>query len=488
MAETNGTSNGHDAKERAEALKAEGNAHFQAGRNAEAVEKYNEAIELNPEVPAYYTNRAFCHLKMENHGLAIADATVALELDKTFVKAYYRRGSAYFALGKYKDALKDLKSVRQLKPSDKDALEKYKACEKEVRREAFEKAIHSDEPTQTPISEQIDVDGMAVEDSYDGPRPPWPLTHEACLDIARHLKAQKKLHRKFAFQILKEAKAILSTLPSLVDVPVAEGAHINVCGDTHGQYYDLLNIFETHGFPSDENPYLFNGDFVDRGSFSLEVVLLLLTFKVLYPGHVHLSRGNHETLNMNKIYGFEGEVRQKFSQNLCDVFRETFCWLPVGHVLNGKVYVVHGGLYARDGVTLDELRAIDRNREPADEGLLCESLWSDPQPEPGRAPSKRGVGVAFGPDVTQDFLKTNDLSLVVRSHEVKDAGYEVAHGGYCVTIFSAPNYCDQMGNKGAFIRFEADMVPKFVQFSAVPHPPVRPMAYASNYMSMMQGF
>ena len=137
----------------------EGNAHFQAGRNAEAVEKYNEAIELNPEVPAYYTNRAFCHLKMENHGLAIADATVALELDKTFVKAYYRRGSAYFALGKYKDALKDLKSVRQLKPSDKDALEKYKACEKEVRREAFEKAIHSDEPTQTPISEQIDVDG-----------------------------------------------------------------------------------------------------------------------------------------------------------------------------------------------------------------------------------------------------------------------------------------------------------------------------------------
>ena len=86
MAETNGTSNGHDAKERAEALKAEGNAHFQAGRNAEAVEKYNEAVELNPEVPAYYTNRAFCHLKMENHGLAIADATVALELDKTFVK------------------------------------------------------------------------------------------------------------------------------------------------------------------------------------------------------------------------------------------------------------------------------------------------------------------------------------------------------------------------------------------------------------------
>jgi tetratricopeptide (TPR) repeat protein len=96
----------------------------QAGRYHEAVEKYNDAIDLDPEIPAYYTNRAFCHLKMENHGLAIADATVALELDRTFVKAYYRRGSAFMALAKYKDALRDLKSVRQLKPTDKDALAK----------------------------------------------------------------------------------------------------------------------------------------------------------------------------------------------------------------------------------------------------------------------------------------------------------------------------------------------------------------------------
>ena len=488
MAETNGTSNGHDAKERAEALKAEGNAHFQAGRNAEAVEKYNEAIELNPEVPAYYTNRAFCHLKMENHGLAIADATVALELDKTFVKAYYRRGSAYFALGKYKDALKDLKSVRQLKPSDKDALEKYKACEKEVRREAFEKAIHSDEPSQTPISEQIDLDGMAVEDSYDGPRPPWPLTHEACLDIARHLKAQKKLHRKFAFQILKEAKAILSTLPSLVDVPVAEGAHINVCGDTHGQYYDLLNIFETHGFPSDENPYLFNGDFVDRGSFSLEVVLLLLTFKVLYPAHVHLSRGNHETLNMNKIYGFEGEVNHKYSPQMFGLFTEVFHCLPLCHSVAGKVFVTHGGLFSRDDVTLDELRKVERFREPPDEGLMSEMLWSDPQPRPGRAPSKRGVGLSFGPDVTAKFLENNNLKLVVRSHEVKDEGYEVEANGKLITVFSAPNYCDQMGNKGALLRFDCDGEYTVKQFEAVAHPPVRAMAYAGGGLGGMFGF
>lgn len=110
----------------AEALKNAGNLLFQAGRFHEAVEKYNDAIELNPEVPSYYTNRAFCHIKMENHGLAIADATVALELDRSFVKAYYRRGSAFMALGKYKDALKDFKAVKQLKPNDKDALAKVR--------------------------------------------------------------------------------------------------------------------------------------------------------------------------------------------------------------------------------------------------------------------------------------------------------------------------------------------------------------------------
>lgn len=112
---------------------------------------------------------------------------------------------------------------------------------------------------------------------------------------------------------------------------------------------------------------------------------------------------------------------------------------------------------------------------------MCEALWADPQDQPGRGMSKRGTGLQFGPDVTKRFLQRNGLQLLVRSHEVKEEGYEVAHDGYCITIFSAPNYCDQMGNKGAFIHFEApDMVPKFTKFDAVPHPAVRPMAYASS--------
>ena len=471
----------------ADRKKDEGNEHFKAGHYAEAVSCYNEAIDLDPEKPSYYTNRAFCHLKMENHGLAIADATVALELDRSFTKGYYRRGSAYMALGKYKDALRDFKALRQLKPSDKDALEKFKAADKEVKREAFERAIHTEDASAVPLVERLDVDNMVVEPSYAGPHPSWPLDHSSVLAMAQHMKEQKTVHSKYAMRILVALHKQLKTLPSLVDVPIAPGAHVNVCGDTHGQYYDLLNIFETYGYPSESNPYLFNGDFVDRGSFSLEVVLLLFSLKVVYPEHVHLARGNHETLNMNRIYGFEGEVKAKYSQQMFDLFTECFHCLPLAHVLAGKVYVTHGGLFSQEGVSLDDVRKVDRFREPPDEGIMSEALWSDPQPMPGRAPSKRGVGLSFGPDVTARFLAHNDLKLVVRSHEVKDEGYEVEPGGQLVTVFSAPNYCDQMGNKGALLKVDAQGDYTVHQFTAVPHPAVRPMAYAGG-MSSMFGF
>ncbi len=122
---------------------------------------------------------------------------------------------------------------------------------------------------------------------------------------------------------------------------------------------------------------------------------------------------------------------------------------------------------------------------------MCELLWSDPQPMAGRSPSKRGVGCQFGPDVTQRFLDHNRLDYIVRSHEVKEAGYEISHDGKCITVFSAPNYCDTMGNKGAFINIwgtddatKGLTEPKLVSYEAVPHPNVRPMAYANSWLSM----
>ena len=255
---------------------------------------------------------------------------------------------------------------------------------------------------------------------------------------------------------------------------------ITVCGDTHGQYYDVLNIFRLNGYPSATNPYLFNGDFVDRGSFSLEVIATYLLFKLSCPESIYLTRGNHETKNMNRIYGFEGEVKAKYDDKIFQIFLEVFCHLPVAAVIGNKVFVTHGGLPTDDKVMLDDIRKIKRGTEPAESGLMSDLLWSDPQPFEGKSPSKRGVGYSFGPDITAAFLKRNDLDLLVRSHEVKDEGYLVEHAGKTITIFSAPNYCDSMGNKGAFIRFGSNLKPEFTQYDAVPHPNVRPMAYAAG--------
>lgn len=482
----NGEQAMHD-KEKSEQLKKQANEAFQEHKFARAIELYNEAIECNLTSAILWANRAFAHVKLEEYGSAVEDATRAIELDPKYVKGYYRRGSAHSAMGKFKDALKDFRLAAKYAPKDADARRRVKECEKAVKDEAFAKAIEHPELHINIVDTIPDPTEIVVDESYQGARiPDGGITLEFVQQMMEDFKNQKSLHRRYALQICLQVREMLRATPSLVDVAVPDGKNFTVCGDIHGQYYDLLNIFELGGLPSDDNPFLFNGDFVDRGSFSLECILTLLALKCLCPTGMFLSRGNHESRSMNKIYGFEGEVKAKYDNVLVELFAEVFCCLPLAHVLNGRVFVVHGGLFSSDGVTLDDIRKIDRFREPPDEGLMCELLWSDPMPGEGRAPSKRGVGVSFGADVTTKFLKGNNLELVVRSHEVKDEGFEEQHEGKLLTVFSAPNYCDQMGNKGAFLRFTApEMRPKVTKFSAVPHPSVRPMAYANSFLSML---
>ncbi|KAF6250888.1 phosphatase 5-like protein [Scenedesmus sp. NREL 46B-D3] len=463
-------------KEQADKLKDEANKLLKK-HYAGAVNLYSKAIELYSENAVYFANRAFAHIKLEEYGSAVSDASFAIEVDPSYAKGYYRRGDAYFMLGNFKDAIKDLKTAAKVAPKDPDLRKKLAECDKAIKRIKFEEALSTPDSEVAHVSETIDLSSMPVEDAYSGPRMQddgaggYVMTEEFVLAMLNEFKEQRLIHRRFAFQILLEARDLLRQLPSLVDIDIPSDRHFTVCGDLNGN-------------PGPDNPYLFNGDFVDRGSFSVEVILSLLAWKVLHPGCMHMSRGNHESHSMNKIYGFDGEVKHKFSGLMLDVFREVFNWLPLAFVLNRKVLVLHGGLFSKDGVTLDDLRKVQRNREPPDEGLMCECLWSDPAPEQGRQASKRGVGLQFGPDITQQFLKQNGLELVVRSHEVKEEGYEVAHNGLLVTVFSAPNYCDQMGNKGAFVKFNGnDMVPHFTTFEAVPHPDVKPMAYASSFLS-----
>ena len=310
------------------------------------------------------------------------------------------------------------------------------------------------------------------------------FNHQAAI---KQFQNQKLIHKRYVARLLISAKRYFESLPSLMQISIPttspsadSNPRITVCGDTHGQFYDVMNIFKINGYPSSLNPYLFNGDFVDRGSFSVEVILTYLLFKFACPDGIYLTRGNHETKNMNKIYGFEGEVKHKYDDKIFDLFLEVFCQLPLAAVIENKVFVTHGGLPTEKNVSLDDISKIKRGTEPKDTGLMSDLLWSDPQPFPGKSPSKRGVGYAFGPDITEAFLDYNNLKLLVRSHEVKDEGYLVEHGGKTITVFSAPNYCDSMGNKGAFIHFEASCEPKFTQYESVPHPDVKPMAYAAG--------
>ncbi|KAK9004290.1 hypothetical protein V6N11_002093 [Hibiscus sabdariffa] len=529
---------------RAEEIKIQANDAFKSHKYGQAIDLYTQAIELNSQNAVYWANRAFAHTKLEEYGSAIQDATKAIEVDPRYSKGYYRRGAAYLAMGKFKEALKDFQQVKKISPNDPDATKKLKECEKAVMKLKFEEAISVPESERHSVADSIDYHSIGtsprsssfmptqvgiaavavafvaalamilgaaaatkvaavvgvvlgtwwwggsaeVEPQYSGAKIEGDVV---TLDFVKKMmddfKNQKCLHKRYAFQIVLQMREMLQVQPSLVDINIPNGSHFTVCGDVHGQFYDLLNIFELNGLPSEENPYLFNGDFVDRGSFSVEVILTLFALKCMCPSAIYLARGNHESKSMNKIYGFEGEVKSKLSEAFVELFAEVFCYLPLAHVINQKVFVVHGGLFSVDGVKLSDIKAIDRFCEPPEEGLMCELLWSDPQPFPGRGPSKRGVGLCFGADVTKNFLQDNNLDLIVRSHEVKDEGYEIEHDGKLITVFSAPNYCDQMGNKGAYIRFEApDLKPNIVTFAAVPHPDIKPMAYANNFLRMFQ--
>ncbi|XP_020284073.1 serine/threonine-protein phosphatase 5 [Pseudomyrmex gracilis] len=470
---------------RAELFKEEANEHFKNQAYDKAIELYTKAIELNPTLAVYYGNRSIAYLRTECFGYALTDASKAIELDRNYVKGYYRRAAAYMSLGKFKLALTDYRTVVKARPNDKDAKDRYTECCKMVKMLAFQKAISVEDKKN--IADMINLDAMAIEDEYTGPKlVDGKVTLEFMQELLEWYRNQNKLHRKYAYKILLDIKSWFMAQPSLIDITIPKNSKFTICGDIHGQYYDLLNIFKLNGLPSETNPYLFNGDFVDRGSFSVECIFTLFGFKLLYPNHFFMSRGNHESATMNQMYGFDGEVKAKYSAQMAELFTEVYNWLPLAHCLNNKVLVMHGGLFSRDDVTLQEIREIDRNRQPPDEGLMCELLWSDPQPQMGRAPSKRGVGVQFGPDVTQNFLRTNSLDYIVRSHEVKNDGFEVGHDGKCITVFSAPNYCDTMGNRGAFITLNGDdMKPSFTSYEAMPHPNVRPMAYANSLLKFV---
>ena len=349
------------------------------------------------------------------------------------MQAYYRRAIANTAILRHSEALHDWKTVVKKSPGDAVAKLQKAECEKIVKRDAFLKAI--DVGDMPSAAEGLDLDSMIVDDKYDGVHLGQEMTQEFIDDMIQRFKNGKLIHRKYVFQIILAVKDIVYKEQTMVEMEVMGENTLTVCGDTHGQFFDLMELFRLNGFPTATHFYLFNGDFVDRGSWSTEIALLLYSYKWLRPSSFFLNRGNHETDDMNRVYGFEGECKHKYSERVFKLFSESFSALPLATLIGNKYLTLHGGLFSDDNVTLDDIRKLNRHsqRQPGQAGLMMEMLWTDPQTALGRGPSKRGVGMQFGPDVTKRFCEKNGLDAIIRSHEVRMEGYEEEHDGRCIT-------------------------------------------------------
>ncbi|DBA02183.1 TPA: hypothetical protein N0F65_004818 [Lagenidium giganteum] len=354
------------------------------------------------------------------------------------------------------------------------------------RSERFKGAEHtlsllSKRKLQRTVSE-IAVANIPVPMDYEGCHITWPLRLSNVLEMLESFKKNHLLHHKYVLEILREGIKAFTVLPTLQEITLNEGEKITVVGDLHGQLQDLFSIFTINGLPSPTNKYLFNGDFVDRGLCGTEIVMTIVCFRLLYPDAVFLNRGNHESRNQNSWMGFEDEVWQKYSgaedhdaerpAQVFDKFQMLFDSLPLCAVLQGKIFVAHGGLFSRDNVTLAHLKAISRKREPPlhqygfEDKIYEDLLWSDPRSIQSRQPSERGAGIEFGVEVTNNFCLVNRIALVIRSHECVPEGFEILHGGRLITLFSASRYCGTQMNKGAFLTLGPDLQPEIQQFYA----------------------
>jgi len=261
-------------------------------------------------------------------------------------------------------------------------------------------------------------------------------------------------------------------------------APVTICGDIHGQFHDLLELFNRGGeIPS--TSYIFMGDYVDRGYNSVETIQLLLCLKVKYPGHITLLRGNHETRQTSALYGFYEETTRKYGNpNPWKYCMEVFDHFPISAIVEGKIFCIHGGL-SPEIKTIDQVRLIDRKMEIPHEGPFCDLMWSDPEEIETWAMSPRGAGWLFGSKVTSEFNQINDISLVARAHQLVMDGYKYwFREKNLVTVWSAPNYCYRCGNVASMLKVDDKLENTFETFYALRDQTTR----AVNYKTVVPYF
>ena len=252
--------------------------------------------------------------------------------------------------------------------------------------------------------------------------------------------------------LINKCKEILKQQPSFLEL----ACPISILGDIHGQYFDLLRLFEYGGYPPSTN-YLFLGDYVDRGKQSIETICLLMAYKIKYPENFFMIRGNHEAELVNRIYGFYDECRKRYNVKLWKNFTDMFNWLPIAALIDDKIFCVHGGL-SPDLENIEQLYDIIRPTDVPNSGLLCDILWSDPSTEVDDwGQNERGISYIYSLTVIKKFLEQNNLDLICRAHQVVEDGYEFFGNRSLVTVFSAPDYCEEYNNCAAIMVVDSNL-------------------------------
>ncbi|KAG5639230.1 hypothetical protein H0H81_005304 [Sphagnurus paluster] len=281
--------------------------------------------------------------------------------------------------------------------------------------------------------------------------------------------------------ICSAAREVFLSQPTLIEL----SPPVKIVGDVHGQYSDLIRLFEMCGFPPAAN-YLFLGDYVDRGKQSLETILLLLCYKIKYPENFFLLRGNHECANVTRVYGFYDECKRRCNIKTWKTFVDVFNCLPIAAIVASKIFCVHGGL-SPSLHSMDDIKRIQRPTDVPDFGLLNDLLWSDPSDTAvDWEDNERGVSYCFGKAIINEFLVRYDMDLICRAHMVVEDGYEFWNDRTLVTVFSAPNYCGEFDNYGACMSVSEDLLCAFELLKPLDGAALRKEMTKAKRKSLMQ--
>ncbi|KAI8873521.1 Metallo-dependent phosphatase [Ramicandelaber brevisporus] len=360
------------------------------------------------------------------------------------------------------------------------------AATRTIPKPVYTSGIERQVPSVRPLERRVPLDSEVFPNGLHNP-PNY-------IFLSQHFHAEGRLTLNQALAIVEQGTRLLSSEPTLLELysypttnpratngadfqqrPGLASKRVAIVGDIHGQYYDLLKIFRVGG-DLNSTTYLFMGDYVDRGMFAVECVLLLWAIKLSHPKSFFMLRGNHESRAMTSYFTYKKECLYKYGEQFYEACLKSFDTLPLAAVVDGKYFCVHGGL-SPQLVTLDDVRQLNRFHEPPHSGLLCDLLWSDPLQHYDLDQSQRtfvenntrGCSYYFTFNAVRAFLQRNQLTMLIRAHEAQQYGYSVGRDRSMVTIFSAPNYLDTHGNYGAVIVVEKELF-NIQTFKHVEHP------------------